>query len=236
MLKEALMLGYLKKVIIFISLLILLPLVWFKVIDWGEKQIKIWSEQSQPSDFLSQSTDAYAHIKVDGTNIDYSIAQHPTDDSYYLTHDVERHKSGYGWIFTERVNAKDFNDPIIIVYGHSTLDGAMFGSLMWFEDYNFFKANKKIQVRTKYEVIDYEIFSAYSSTNEHLFYTFQLDNKEYQAEYLKNIKKRAKSLNGYYENVQLTDKDKILILSTCDTKDNERRFIVHAKEKARRKN
>ena len=52
----------------------------------------------------------YAWIYVPGTNVDYPVLQHPTDDAYYLEHNMDGSKGLPGCIYTESVNTKDFTD------------------------------------------------------------------------------------------------------------------------------
>nr|WP_239515233.1 hypothetical protein [Streptococcus suis] len=48
---------------------------------------------------FQKNSDAYAWIRVEGTKINYPVLQHPTDDTYYLTHDAEGNETQYGAIF-----------------------------------------------------------------------------------------------------------------------------------------
>ncbi|MGU8066516.1 class B sortase, partial [Streptococcus suis] len=45
---------------------------------------------------FQKNSDAYAWIRVEGTKINYPVLQHPTDDTYYLTHDAEGNETQYG--------------------------------------------------------------------------------------------------------------------------------------------
>ena len=55
----------------------------------------------------------YAWISVPGTNIDYPVLRHPTDDGYYLYHNLNG-SSGYpGCIYTENWNSKDCTNGMI---------------------------------------------------------------------------------------------------------------------------
>ena len=220
-----------KKISYFILFLIILSLLWFKTGNLFTGKLKLLV--SDKSLVVHSNSDVYAHLKVQGTNIDYPLAQHPSDDAYYLSHDVNHAETIYGAIFTEKVNKKDFKDLVTIIYGHSTLDGSMFGSLEWFEDVSFFNKNKEIEVTIKNEKIRYEIFSSYSFSSDHLFHTYGLGEKSSVLDYFKKIKQFSKDLKGNYRDVDFNTSDRLLILSTCDTKDNGRRFVVHAKEKRR---
>lgn len=220
-----------KKGVCFLVILVMLTLSWVKVEELLNQQStsllakQVWLDQG--------NQDVYAHIKVAGTAIDYSIAQHPSDDGFYLRHDVKGQASIYGAIFTEKLNKKEFKDLVTIVYGHSTYDGAMFGSLPRFLEATFFKEHRKIIITTGNERISYEIFAAYSYTDAHLFETFNLGNQASVLAYIKTLKGLTGSLGGQYRQVSYGENERMLILSTCDTRDNNRRVIVHAKETRR---
>lgn len=182
---------------------------------------------------LNEDKEVYAHLHVEETNIDYPVAQHPSDDSYYLSHDINNQETIYGAIFTERVNAKDFNDLATIIYGHDTRDGTMFGTLSYFTDPDFFNKNKLVTIQTQQEKIFYEVFAAYSFTDEHIFHTFHLENKASINEYFGKIKEFSGQFNGNYRELVRKPSEKLLILSTCDAEDGGRRFVVHAIERER---
>ena len=57
------------------------------------------------------SEDIYAWIYIPDTNIDYPVFQHPTDNAYYLEHNVDGSEGYPGCIYTENYNSKDFSDP-----------------------------------------------------------------------------------------------------------------------------
>lgn len=78
---------------------------------------------------------------MEGTRIDYPVAQYPTDDSYYLSHDLDGAETYYGAIFTELFNTKTFEYSVTILYGHAMVDDSVFGSLDYFTDQQFFKAH-----------------------------------------------------------------------------------------------
>ena len=219
-----------KKISYFIIFLVILAVSCLKLTDLNPKLLPLLDGEQER--MIYKNKDVYAQIKVAGTNIDYPIVQHPSDDSYYLRHDVNQSETIYGAIFTEKMNRKDFKDLVTIVYGHSTNDGSMFGSLERFADSAFFQKNKRIEIdsNSKDETITYDIFSAYSYTDDHLFQTFDLGNPLAVPNYFETIKQISENLTGNYRDIGYTPTDRLQILSTCDTKDNGRRFIVHAKE------
>ncbi|MBF0779386.1 class B sortase, partial [Streptococcus cuniculi] len=154
------------------------------------------------------------------------------DDSYYLSHDVDGAETYYGAIFTELVNTKTFEDPITIIYGHAMTDGTMFGSLQDFSDPSFFHEHKTISVETVDTQYEYEIMAAHLYTDDHLFSTFELGNQAGVHHYLATLQERALASGGAYRSLPVEkDKDRFLILSTCDAVNNDQRYVVTARLK-----
>lgn len=221
-----------KKLASFILILGILGFCWFKFVNSDSLSPDSAAEEKTGS--FHSNPEVFARLDVEGTNIHYPVAQHPTDDSYYLSHDFDNNETIYGAVFTERVNAKDFNDDATIIYGHATRDGSMFGTLSNFAESDFFDQNKTVTVQTQQKKITYEVFAAYSFTDEHLFHTYHLENEDSVNKYLINIKEISAQLQGNYREPSAKSNGKLLILSTCDAEDGGRRFVVHAKEIERR--
>ena len=66
-----------------------MSLLWVKCGDWINHEISSYIERDE---LFHKNQDVYAHLKVPGTNIEYPIAQHPEDDSYYLSHDFDQNE------------------------------------------------------------------------------------------------------------------------------------------------
>lgn len=221
-----------KRLIGFFLLIGVLGICWTKIVDFKDESQTITADDADRP--FHSNPDVYAQVDVDGTSIHYPIAQHPTDDSYYLSHDSDNHATIYGAVFTERVNKKEFHDPVTIIYGHATRDGSMFGTLSNFADAHFFNENKSITIQTKQEIILYEVFAAYRFTDEHLYETYHLDNDSNVSAYFEKIKDYAAQSGGNYRDITMSSGKKLLILSTCDAEDGGRRFVVHAIERERK--
>ena len=116
-----------------------------------------------PIDFQTlqnMNPDIYAWIKVPGTVIDYPIAQSETDNTYYLNHSVEHDENKAGAIFTEDYNAKTFEDPNTVIYGHGMANGSMFDGLHQYMDRDFFDQNKEVIIYMPDKILHYQIFAA----------------------------------------------------------------------------
>ncbi len=185
-----------------------------------------------PIDFNSlqiSNEDIYAWISIPDTSIDYPIAQHPTDDSYYLNHGADGFYSDYGCPYTELSDSKSFTEFNTIIYGHNMNDGSMFGALHSYEDETFFDEHRTIYIYTKDHVFTYKIFAAVMYSDAHIPYFYD-DNIEADREaFLDSLKTDiVKERSIYYEDTDVTSDSKILTLSTCDKKLRNNRFLIVA--------
>ena len=121
----------------------------------------------------------------------------------------------------------DGSDKNIIIYGHNTYDGSMFGTLRNILD-NEWKSNKenlKITLVTEKDTYYYEVFSTYIIDPEEYYIntTFNTDNEFNK--FIKTIKARS----NYDYNIDLNVSDTILTLSSCSSLDGSKRIVLHAK-------
>ena len=112
--------------------------------------------------------DIYAWITIKDTNIDYPVAQREGDDTFYLHHDLYGDPKFAGCIYSEDKNAKDFSDPLTVLYGHNMRNGSMFQNLHKFRDPEFFDSHPEFYVYTADHRYTYRIFAAYVFDNRHL--------------------------------------------------------------------
>lgn len=172
----------------------------------------------------SRNPDIYAWIYVPDTGVDYPVVQHPTDNSYYLNHNLDGSKGYPGCIYTENFNRRDFSDLHTVLYGHNLKDKTMFSTLHNFEDPQLLQTDHYIYLYTEEAVFAYRIFAAYEFSAIHL-----LDNYDYTNEYvyedlLKQIRQAAGNIR---QDVEVTAKDRIITLSTCTADhDAARRYLV----------
>ena len=125
-----------------------------------------------------ENADIYAWIYIPGTQVDYPVLQHPTEDDYYLDRNLDG-SSGYpGCIYTQTINGKEFRDPNTVLYGHNMGNGTMFGSLHDYADNTFLEEHPYVYIYTPDgEVFVYEIFAASTFTDDHLRTTMIIRQK-----------------------------------------------------------
>lgn len=182
-------------------------------------------------DLHAENEDIYAWITVTDTTIDYPVLQHPSDNTYYLNHNLDG-SSGYpGCIYTEDYNAKDFSDCNTVLYGHNLKDKTMFSSLHNYEDEETFEKDQYIYIWTEdSDVLVYKVFAAYEYNSNHLLLNYDYDNEYVYEQYLKelfNVGAKGYGVANIKDDIEVTKEDKIITLSTCTSDHNSaQRFLV----------
>ncbi len=173
-----------------------------------------------------KNSDTVGWIKVNGTNIEYTVVQSNNND-YYLAHNFEKKYNSSGWIFADYKNKLDGTDKNLVIYGHNVRDDSMFGSLKnvikeeWYNN----PENYKIIFITENEKIIYEVFSVYQIKVEDYYIQTSFTNETEFTKFINTVKSR--SVKDF--NIETTSEDSILTLSTC-ANNNKYRVVLHAKK------
>ncbi len=172
------------------------------------------------------NNDVVAYVKVNNTNINHVVVK-AKDNKYYLTHNLNKDYNRSGWIFMDYRNKLDGNDRNVIIYGHNTLDGSMFGTLRKVITKNWYTNpdNYLIDLVIDGEEKKYQVFSTYSINVEDYYITTNFKNNNEFIKFINTLKKRS----VYNYNVEINENDSILTLSTCAGSGNKR-MVLHAKE------
>lgn len=188
-------------------------------------------EEEIPIDFeelWETNPDVYAWIVIPGTDINYPILQHPTDDSYYLNHNLDGSTGRPACIYTESLNSKDFTDNNTVIYGHNMRNGTMFAQLHKFEDKDFFDEHREIIIYLPDKVLHYKIFAVHNYDDRHLLYSFDFSDKAVYKDYLESIFSIDDMNANIDTEMTVTENDKIITLATCVYKQPSLRFHVQA--------
>lgn len=161
----------------------------------------------------------YAWIEIPGTEVVYPIVQSASDNSYYLNHTIEGYAGYPGSIYTEGINAKDFQDYNTLIYGHDMEDGSMFGGLHQFSDEEYRKSHETLLIYTPEHKLTYRIFMTVTYDDRHIMGSFDFSKKEDREAYLASIGSTDTSV---------TSDSKLVTLSTCIAGMPDHRFLVEA--------
>ena len=168
--------------------------------------------------------DVIGFLKIDGTDINHVVVK-GTNNDYYLTHNLEKNNNKGGWIFADYHNKLDGLDKNIIIYGHNMHNNSMFGTLknVLTDEWKNNEENRYISFITEQEKNIYKVFAVYQ-TGEDDIIPIEFKDDEFSA-FINKVKAKSK----YDFNVDVSNDDQILTLSTC-ANNNKYRIIVHAKK------
>lgn len=198
-----------------------------KIITELSSDVKVEEDEEEKysidfNNLKEKNKDTVAWIKVENTNIEFPVVQ-SVDNSYYLTHDFNNKYSVAGWIFADYRNKFDGTDKNIVLYGHNMHDNSMFSTLKnvlkkkWYENYK----NYIITFITEDEYQKYQVFSVYQIEAEDYYIKTDFKDNEF-SEFVNIVTKR--SIKDF--DVNITNEDKILTLSTCANNDKYR-VVLH---------
>lgn len=188
----------------------------------------IENEEKYNIDFKTlkeKNSDIIGFLKVNGTDVE-SIIVKGKDNSYYLSHNIEKEYNIAGWIFADYRNKLDGTDKNVIIYGHNMRNNTMFGTLknILNSDWQENEDNRKIIFITENESAIYDVFSVYQIKAEDYYTKTNFESGEFK-KYIDSMKTR--SIYNFNENI--SEDDSILTLSTC-ANNNKYRVILHAKK------
>lgn len=177
------------------------------------------------NDLIKKNNETVGWIKVNNTNVNYSVVQH-NDNDYYLKHDFNKNNNISGWVYADfRDNFEHFGKNTII-YAHNMTNRTMFGSLVWTLKESWYKneENMYIKISTPTTNTVWKIFSIYTIVPEVYFLKTYFDTNEEHKKFLDTLKSRS----IYNFNEEVDTNDKILTLQTC-TDDGTKRIVIHSK-------
>lgn len=175
------------------------------------------------NELLKINEDTVGWIRINNTKIDYPLVQY-SDNDYYLSHAFDKSYNQYGWLYVDYRNNMNIIDKNIIIYGHDTLNNLLFGTLkkVLKDEWNSNEDNLTFLLNIKGNDYYYKIFSIYTidKTNDYLVTEFN----DFM-NYIDMVKNR--SIKDF--NVEVSDDDSIVTLSTCFQGANNR-LVLHAKK------
>lgn len=183
------------------------------------------------AELIQQNPEMVGWISIDDTGINYPVVQ--KDNTYYLTHGFDQNNNTNGSIFMDE--RCSIVSPTIntIIYGHNMKSGMMFGGLKNYLQAGYLESHKYIQFNTIYEKRTYEIVAVclsevqYQDEDAYRYYDFITSTS---AQDLQDFVENVDTLAVYGNADGLTQQDKLLTLSTCNSYTEDGRLFVVAKQ------
>lgn len=170
-------------------------------------------------------------LKIDDTNIDYPVMQ-SKDEEYYLTHNFNQEYDRNGSIFMDPACDVLKSGTNLILYGHHMRSGNMFGDLDKYESREYMEKHATIEFDTLYEKGTYKVMYVFRDRlrqdTEITFKYYQFIEANSAEEFASNMNAMAE-MSFYDTGVKAAWGDQLLTLSTCDSREEDGRFVVVAK-------
>ena len=168
------------------------------------------------------NSDLVGWIRIEDTRIDYPVVK-GRDNEFYLDYDFYKNKNISGSIFMDYRNIGNGDNANTIIYGHGIRDQSMFHDLVRFLDPAFYESHRIITLQTLYGDIDYKVFASYRTNTDFYYIRTRFDADTF-GDFMEGVKDRT----VHDWDVEVTDKNKILTLSTCSPDLSDGRLVVHA--------
>ncbi len=226
------------KIIVLVILALALVISGFKLIttcgrlsDEKEQTKELAKAAERGEDLFQKNSDTIFWLNIEGTDINYPVMYTPNDPEYYLHRDFDKEYSYSGLPFLDSRCDVDKSSNLII-YGHNMKNSTMFSQLLKYEDYDFWKEHRYINIKMPDGERKYEIIAAFKSkiqaenSTDFRYYSFTdaADSSEYD-EYMQNIR----SLALYDTGISSEYGIQLMTLSTCSYHTDDGRFAVVAK-------
>ena len=171
-------------------------------------------------------------LKIDDTNIDYPVMQ-TVNNEYYLDHNFNQEYDKNGSLFLDKDCNAAFPNTNMIIYGHHMKSGKMFGNLNYYSKESYYKEHPRIQFDTIYEEGVYDIMYVFRSRiyneDEVVFKYYQFMDVNSEDEFYSAMDEMSR-MSLYDTGVTADYGDKLITLSTCDSSEQDGRFVVVAKK------
>ena len=163
-------------------------------------------------------------MKLDASPIDYPIMQY-TDNEYFLDRlpDGAPHRNGS--IFLDHRNNSDFSDKSILIYGHETREGIMFGALKNYRNQDFYEANRIINLYTPENDFKIILFAGHVAHSERDHPPLQFESDEEFLAYIDHLKR----ISIFNSSTEVTANDRIVSLVTFTYDFDDARLIIVGK-------
>lgn len=184
------------------------------------------------AELYHQNSDLAGWIRIEDTNINYSVMHTPDNPDFYLKHGFDKEYSDYGCPYVQDNCDVQLPSDNVILYGHHMKNGSMFADLEKFKSQDFWQEHKTFFFNTVTDRYEYEIVSVFKtfvySDSPEAFKYYHFVNAETPEDFSAYID-RCKELALYETGVSAEYGDKLITLSTCEYSRTNGRLVVVAK-------
>lgn len=173
---------------------------------------------------MQENSDIIGWLYCENTPINYPVVQ-ADDNDYYLRRDLHGEYLRTGTLFA------DFRCPAVgtgqnhIIYGHNMKNASMFGTLINYNEQEYYEAHPVLYYLTPDKDYRIDLFSGFTAdANSDIYRTEIGDAEEFEA-FLQELTARSTFTSG----VSVSGDEHIVMLSTCSYDFNNARYVVFGK-------
>ena len=176
--------------------------------------------KEQAQELQETYTDAIGWIYIPDTSINYPIMQ-GEDNDFYLTHGTDGRSLKCGCIELDFRCENRLQNNFNILYGHNMKSGSMFANVCRFKDKSYYDSHPYGWVYTADSVYRLDFFSvAVTDWHDEIYNGFRS---------LDEWTPHLKEISRIYEEVELTEQDRLVLLSTCSYEFDNARTVLTGK-------
>ncbi|MDD6032263.1 MAG: class B sortase [Oscillospiraceae bacterium] len=168
----------------------------------------------------AQCPDVVAWLFFPDTPINYPVVQ-SGDNNYYLRRLLDGTYNSSGTLFMDYRSQPDFSDWNTVIYGHNMNDGSMFAVLPSFREQDFVDEHPAMYLLTPEETWQVDWIAGCTLPADAALYTLPPD-QEGRDQLLQSLLEAS----CFRTDVEVTDDDRLLTLSTCVYDYKDARFVL----------
>ena len=177
------------------------------------------------------NNDVIGGLSIPGTDINYPILQHTTDD-YYLNVCFDGSAGMPGSIYTNKIEGKTFDTFNTVIYGRNMPDGSYFGSLSNYLDVEYLDAHREIDVYAVNAKHVYQIFAVVVYDDRRITDWYTDGELQDQWAFLQSLQEDGQTGTILLDDMAVdAGRDHLLTLSTGITGKPDNRLLIVAVER-----
>ncbi len=167
-----------------------------------------------------ENGDVIGWLYCENTPINYPVVQ-SEDNDYYLRRGLDGKHLYSGTLFADYRSAGDFSGKNTLIYGHNMKNAEMFGSLINYENQEYFNKYPRMYLLTPSGNYKIELVAGIKEPSTSELYD-ALVNRDEAGRYIKEALSSSMFESGY----TYSESDRFITLSTCSYDYADARFIV----------
>lgn len=189
-----------------------------------------WDKYSRPApitvDFdtmLAEWPDVVGWLYCEGTPINYPVMQGENNDQY-LHHLPDGTYNFSGSLFMEWTNEADLSDLNTIIYGHSMKNDTMFGSLLYYEDADYYLEHPTMWYLTPTGNYRLDLVAGYYTPAGSAIYDICINREDFE-----KYVTICMGESTFDAGIAVEDISQVVVLSTCSKAYDNARFVIVAR-------